>query len=265
MRPFATIFCLLLVSAPLCAQTPKPKVPAKNPLTEFLIDRLRNHDIQGVKVALKRGANPNRPDYRGESPLFEAANRGLGMVQMLIAAGANPRIQDSYGNTLLHEAVADPQMVAFLLKHGFNPNARTKDESTPLMLAAEAGSLESASLLLNAGANAQAVAADGLDALMRAIPTNNVALVRLLGMNGASFKGIEDFAVLSAAGMHATKMIRYLASRKFSFKVVDDEGKSPLITCIMSNDVMEQGEDADAAVVPSVQALLAGGSRTGSR
>lgn len=96
----------------------------------------RNADI--AKIVIGRGADPNKLDDEGCSPLLKAVIGGnVGLVQVLIEGGANPNLsarphETRYGATSswstvtrgLHAACADGNLsiVKFLLRNGADPN-----------------------------------------------------------------------------------------------------------------------------------------------
>ncbi len=146
-----------------------------------------NGNTQAVSMLLAGGADPNRPDSRGESPLYLAAgnmhidacnlllSRGaspdygritdgesplmaalkapaenakkLSIAQSLLLSGANPLQVDSEGNTPLHFAPAE--LIPNLLAAGARVNARNNLGRTPLFYCQ---TIHQAQLLLNAGA-----------------------------------------------------------------------------------------------------------------
>ncbi|MGI2029209.1 ankyrin repeat domain-containing protein [Endozoicomonas acroporae] len=80
-----------------------------------------------VEVALARGANPNIQDSDGDTPLGGAATAGHhAIVETLLDNGANPNIPDSGHYTPLHRAAAigHHPMVETLLNRGADPNLK---------------------------------------------------------------------------------------------------------------------------------------------
>ncbi|HEY3837480.1 MAG TPA: ankyrin repeat domain-containing protein [Bryobacteraceae bacterium] len=131
-----------------------------------------------VKKLLDAGANPNLALLSGETPLMVAARGGYtGVVELLLVKGANPNAHGTRSQTALMWAVAQkhPDVVKVLLAHGADVRARSDVWSmmmavpphgylgynqqiphggdTALMFAARVGDLESAKLLVAAGAN----------------------------------------------------------------------------------------------------------------
>jgi ankyrin repeat protein len=99
----------------------------------MLMDAVELGDLQAAQSAIERGAEVNRRNWSGSTPLHTAAWRGdLAMARLLIAAGAHLDISNSrYGETPLHSAArgVEPAMMAFLLETGADPYARTHTDS----------------------------------------------------------------------------------------------------------------------------------------
>ena len=164
---------------------------------------------------LEAGANPNIAPPTGETPLMAAARtRNPDGVELLVAHGANVNAKEATkGQTALMWAVADrqPGIVKTLLDAGSNLHVRTEASSryvllccqeyngdvrpgtawvphggfTPLLFAAREGAVESARLLLDAGANVNDTAADGASALALAALSGQGELAGLLVERGA--------------------------------------------------------------------------------
>jgi ankyrin repeat protein len=84
---------------------------------------LRRRDEPWTRFLLQRGADPNKADKRGVTPISIAA--GLGFVEgveLLLKQGANVDVTDSAGETPLIAAVhrRDIGIIRLLLKNGAN-------------------------------------------------------------------------------------------------------------------------------------------------
>jgi uncharacterized protein len=173
-----------------------------------------NGSASMIDKLLKAGANPNALlTPSGDTALMMAARTGTpDAITVLLEAGANVNATESWGGTTaLMWAVAEQHAAAvkLLLDHGADANARSnfvaaangrgfegrtpaapKAEQkveefasgwlTPLMFAAREGDLESARLLVSAGANVNTIAGDGKDALGLAIFNGNYDLASFL-------------------------------------------------------------------------------------
>ncbi len=173
-----------------------------------------------VEALLAAGANPNIARATGETPLMMCARAGgVRAVKALLARGADVNAAErSRGQTSLMWAVATrrPEVVQALTEAGADVNARTvaglkriysgpryitappppaeiartvsmtQDGGyTPLLFAAQQGDVETASLLLGAGANVNDAPPLGTSPLVVAAHSGHGPLARLLLDRGA--------------------------------------------------------------------------------
>jgi ankyrin repeat protein len=159
---------------------------------------------------LKAGANPNLALLAGETPLMVAARGGYAaVVEQLLAKDANVGARGARGQTALMWAVSQkhPDVVKVLLAHGADVTARSEVWSemmavpphgylgynkqiahggeTALMFAARVGDLDSAKLLVDAGANVNDADAWGVSATTLAAHSDYRELVEFLLEKGA--------------------------------------------------------------------------------
>jgi ankyrin repeat protein len=163
-----------------------------------------------VRRLLQAGANPNAALLLGETPLMVAARSGnADAVQQLLAQGANVNARAARGQTALMWAAAQkhPDVVKALLANGADIAARSETWSqmeavsphgileynreipygrnTALMFAARVGDLESARLLVAAGAPVNDEDAWGVSVVTLAAHSGFVDLVEFLLDKGA--------------------------------------------------------------------------------
>jgi len=116
-----------------------------------------NPDTAITAKLLAAGADANAALLSGETPLMEAARRGnLATARVLLANKADPNAQETRGGqTALMWAVSQRQsaMVEELLRGGAKVDVAAKSGFTPLMFAAQKNDVDSARILLRAGAN----------------------------------------------------------------------------------------------------------------
>lgn len=105
------------------------------PLSRAIADSEKSIPI--LRFLLARGANVNRQNRRGETPLIQATLCGSEVVALLLSRGAKVNVRDRQGWTALMYAAQDgaAASVRLLLAHGGNPNLQNKDRQTALMLA----------------------------------------------------------------------------------------------------------------------------------
>ena len=180
-----------------------------------------------VRALLQGGANPNLALLAGETPLMIASRTGnADVVDQLAKRGANLNARAARGQTALMWAVAQkhPDVVKVLLAHGADVHAKSETWSqmmavpphgrleynrliphggdTALLFAARVGDLESAKLLVAAGANVDDADAWGVTATTLAAHTGFSHIVEFLLEKGAKPDSPNgDFAALHVAVM----------------------------------------------------------------
>jgi ankyrin repeat protein len=186
-----------------------------------------NGSLQMVDRLLTAGANPNIHLLSGETPLMVASRAGKPLiVQQLLKKGADPNARGSRGQTALMWAVSQqhPEVVKVLLEAGADVHVRSESWSqmmavpphglpeynrmiphggnTALMFAARVGDLESARLLVAAGANVNDEDAWGVSATTLAAFSGYGEIARLLLEKGADpSAGKAGFTALHCAIM----------------------------------------------------------------
>lgn len=180
-----------------------------------------------IEKLLAAGANPNSALPSGETPLMTAVRTGSAqVVQLLLSRGANPNAREKYqGQTALMWAAAGqfPEVVRVLIELGAEVRARSdvrrrrvgtelggfdgaaareidKGGYTPLLFAAQQGTLETVKLLLAAGADVNDTAPEGTSALVVAAHSGHGPVSTLLLEHGADPNADGgDYTALHAA------------------------------------------------------------------
>jgi ankyrin repeat protein len=210
---------------------------------------------------LAAGANAKAALESGETALMLASRTGsLAAVNALLAAGADVNARESTrGQTALMWAVAHRHagVAKALLAHGADIRARSDvkrrvyimggnrsagsasrdtpisevDEggSTPLLFAARSGDLESAKLLIAAGADVNDEVASGNPALIIAAHSGNGTLAALLLDNGAD----ANAAPLGYTALHAAVLRGTLSDR--GVKNPDPGAGVPLVKALLAH------------------------------
>jgi ankyrin repeat protein len=178
-----------------------------------------NGNAAMIEKLVKAGADPNAPLTKtGDTALMMAARTGkIDALKMLLDLGAQVNTKETWGDTTaLMWAVSErhPAAVKMLVDHGADVNARSKfvpsttgrgfegttpvatkpgqaaeEHSggllTPLMFAAREGDVESARVLVAAGADVNATGGDGKDALGLALFNGSYEVASFLVDNHA--------------------------------------------------------------------------------
>ena len=148
-----------------------------------------SHDLEGSRLLLKHGADPNNEQQSQLSTLATAAYEGYDdIIELLLQYGANVESADPTGDNPLHWAVSNNRLgsVRLLLSHGAEIDPVGCDHSTPLISAAMNDRVEMAELLVKEGANVNARGQFGKTAIMLSIHARNpIPMLQLLVDNGA--------------------------------------------------------------------------------
>ena len=167
-----------------------------------------------IEKLLKAGEDANAVvSDAGDTALMFAARTGKpDALQVLLSHGANPNKTNAEGQTALMWAVADKNAAAakILIDHGADVNAQTPKLPPPspfqlifsapfpaggmtaLLYAARQNDLESAKILLAAGANVNEYSADGSSPLLVAIINEHYALGKFFIEHGADVSATDD-------------------------------------------------------------------------
>jgi ankyrin repeat protein/CHAT domain-containing protein len=171
-------------------------------------------NIEVIRFLVAGGARLDSTDAHGRTPLALAAVSGnAAVVEFLAGSGASVDPVDTDGATPLLRAMERPdtqvpRVVAVLLDHGANPNARNQEGLTPLLLAVRDGNEALAKLLADKGASLEAGLDDlGVSPLLLAAVNGKESMVRFLVGRGADIrartKGGYSALVLSLTAGHA--------------------------------------------------------------
>ncbi|KAE8404891.1 ankyrin repeat-containing domain protein [Aspergillus pseudonomiae] len=158
-----------------------------HPLNEAILHR----DIEGMRLLLAFGANPDAPDQEGKSPLFSAVEGSfMDGATLLLKYRADPclmagsELESPLGLCITSLKTG---LVHVLLAHGANPNHEMRNGSTVLIEAIRRKAPQRlVDLLLDAGADANLKNREGKSALFEAVQTDQVTVVTTLLDHGAN-------------------------------------------------------------------------------
>jgi ankyrin repeat protein len=243
---------------------------------------------QAIRALAEQGADLNLTDPDGATALVIAIiNANYDAAALLLEQGANPNIADKDASMAALYAAVDMSrlavghgrpnprpsgdrdavvLVALLLKHGADPNARLKaatfqrhhtggdgalgEGSTPFMRAGKSGDIAIMRLLLAAGADPKATRPNRANALMFAAglgwrngsplapsydqgsDSDAIAAIALclesgLGLHATTDAG-ETALHAAISGRGSAPIIRYLVERGANLQAKNKQGRTPL-------------------------------------
>jgi ankyrin repeat protein len=149
----------------------------------------RYGDIETVRLLVEKGEDVNAVT-NGLSPLLLASCSGhTGIVEYLLAKGADPNSPQDKENTALGCAsfYGQREIAKALIDAGAKvDDSAGQERITPLMWASQRGHVKLVKLLLDSGANPNQVDAGGSGPLHRAVFLGNSDIVRMLIERGAN-------------------------------------------------------------------------------
>lgn len=155
-----------------------------------LVMQVGTRDLEGTRVMLQNGANPNGSDKAQQMrPFIIAAQNGFDeILEVLILFGANIETPDQIGFSALQWASRESRFdtVRLLAAHGADVNSQGADGLTPLLAAVMGNHFQMVELLLEVGGDIDARDPDGQTALMFTAMSGSVSMLQLLVRNGAN-------------------------------------------------------------------------------
>lgn len=140
-------------------------------------------DIDAVKLLINAGADVNKANIDGQTPLYIVSRDGhYDIAKLLIDAGADVHNADQDGTTPLCVALAMeyPTIVQLLIDSGADVNQANVDGDTPLHFASKGNDIEGVKLLIKAGADMTKKNKDGETPLCIALAMEDNDIVQLL-------------------------------------------------------------------------------------
>jgi ankyrin repeat protein len=184
-------------------------------------------DLAKVKLLLDHGANINTASKRGRTALFLAAmtDRSADTVRLLLAKGADPKMTDSFKNTVLIASAAgnDTETIRLIIDAGVDVNAANALGLTPLIVSAgDNGNVRSVKMLLAKGAQ-----------------VNAVSLAPFMYPGLAPKAGTPQFGSITALGMAAPfgppELIKALLDAGADVNAKDVRDMTPLMMAVSTD------------------------------
>ena len=185
---------------------------------------------------IKAGANVNAQNAKGNTALLLAVQRGaknkLKLIKELLQAGADPNVENSDRDTILHRlsnyhspdgiSSTTLEIVDLLIKSGANVDAVNKSGLTPLCICARMGNFEIAEKLINAGANVNFKNVFGITPMVVLAQTSymygNPKNAKRVDKIAAMFE--KHGAKLDISQAEKNKLLKYALEKKGALKIV---------------------------------------------
>jgi ankyrin repeat protein len=155
---------------------------------------VRRGDIKSIQILLEWGADVEKADRMMIRPIHKAvADADDECVRILLEAGAVATVADVDGAQPIHNIVFSPynrvKSIEALLAHGADLNARCNRQCTPLHWAVDMhqteGAMDNIQYLVDHGADIEALDSFGDSAVIDAICTMDLRMLRFLIKRGA--------------------------------------------------------------------------------
>lgn len=198
-----------------------------------LLKAVRKLDDEKVREILAEGpVDVNVKNSRGRTSLHIAADKGAyEIVKLLIDAGANVNVLDTYGYTPLSDALSYADIVKALLDAGADINLGRNERFPLLHLAAGMAYDQTITVLVNAGADVNDKDILGNTPLIVAINKLLFETVRLLLSLGAdpTIKGQLGYTPLMwAVNAESKDMVKILLETGQGINLKNNEGMTAL-------------------------------------
>ncbi len=221
-----------------------------------LMTTVRTGNVESVKVLLDHGATIDRrdPAFQQTALMIAIRENHPDVVKLLVDRGAQVNVQTRTGQTpqwILPNSVPGFGHGIGIVRGGL-PDRGSRflipGAMTPLLYAARDGRVESAKILLAAGADIDHADANGITPLLMAITNNHVDMARFLIDQGANVKAADWYG---RTPLWAAVELRNMDVDSSTFENGVDRG--PVLELIKA--VIEKGADVNARTkeVPPVR------------
>jgi ankyrin repeat protein len=239
---------------------------AGDPQRAFLA-ALKRGDIEGMRCALDRGADVNRPIFRGETPLMKAASMGWSdqsVLKFLLDKGATVNASDDSGKTAYDYADLPGKPTnggaqSLLLERGIiTKPLGAKQLNESLRRAVEDGDADMVKALLNRKADPNFIGQYGHHPpVMEAASARRVDIVKLLLGHGADPDQVEvgipqRTALVVAAELGDIETVTALIAKGANVNARAVERRTPLMFAAGAGQLevvklfLEKGADPNA-------------------
>ena len=196
-------------------------------------------DLKKAETVLSKKTDINAKDFSGNTALYLAVEKGnLPMTKLLLSKGADVNIQYEGNYTVLMIALYNrkknendnKELIAEILKYKPNLEVKNKNGENALFVSLYQNS-ESMNMLLEAGANPEAVDSRGNTALVNAVEHGNGKAILALLQHGADKSVVKDAdgSIMYSAGMSDNlELMSYLLKNGYDVNTKSEKGFTAL-------------------------------------
>jgi len=213
-----------------------------------------DHNVEILSLLWGHGADIQAKNKAGEDTLLwllKQKNTYISdqVIRFLLEKGANPRLPDATGKTALDWGLKtqNPDLIFVLLDYGLNPQSKTENDESLLVLAARKGHLALFQSLLKRGLPLTETSPDGEDLLTVSLQGNNEKLSLYLIQQAAPHFDLDQ-ALVQSAECAETSVVKALLLAGADVNAQDSIGTTALMNA------------AKCGNVPSISLLLEKGA-----
>lgn len=197
-----------------------------------LHEAIENKSVADLRACLRRGADVNKKNNNGQSPLHLAVTKEALFAYVsamnLIEHGADVNAKDKKGQTPLHLAVTKRMgydLVQSLIENGSGVNAKDEKDQNPLHIASKQRNMVAMKILVEKGADVNMKNGNGCTPL------------HIVALQDAEMQRLDSFRTINILQVCAVILIDAGAD----VNACDDEGRTPLRIAIDkgNNDLAE--------------------------
>lgn len=207
-------------------------MPGEDP-NQALRDLISRDDHEIATALLQQGADPNLTGDHGVTPLIWAVGKGdLTLTILLLARGADVHARDGFGRTAMihaigHASAVAVELIEVLLHYGAEVNTADQFGVTPLKEAIRSSDRDAVKLLLDRGAQFDAMALN-----WAAYFNRTPDICRLLVARGADPNSrVEggDTPLMAAVSEFNPQVVRWLLRRGVDVDARNEKGQTALM------------------------------------
>lgn len=207
-----------------------------------LLSAIKANDISLTRSLLEIGASLTEVDSDSDNVLMYAALYSTpACMELLLSAGANPNLQNKFGETALFWSVHDFEKAKLLLAHKASINHKSKSGNTPLLVACVGNDQDKiVRLLIENGADCKVKNISAINPLMQIALYGDTSLASLFLQKGIGINDMKtggENALFLATKSLNKPMVSWLIQKGADVNLKDTYNSTVLAYAVVLNDV----------------------------